>query len=93
MDMKFEDQIVTLRFPAPAAFEVDEEAFNFPEKNQALKVVLDFQGVKIVSSLVISKIIGLVERNRDRPVSFENIGPELRNLLRRAGFNSWLQKP
>ncbi|MCR9143759.1 MAG: hypothetical protein NXI24_16040 [bacterium] len=92
MEVSFEDQIATLRFPAPAAFEIDEEAFDFPETHSAAKVVLDFTGVKIVSSLVISKIINLVERNRHRPVEFQNIGPELRNLLRRAGFNQWLPR-
>jgi anti-anti-sigma regulatory factor len=92
LEVLFEDQVATLKFPAPAAFEIDEEAFDFPEANEARKVILDFDGVKIVSSLVISKVIYLVERNRNRPVVFVNIGPELRNLLRRAGFNQWLNQ-
>ena len=57
MEIRFEDQVAVLKFPAPAAFEIDEDAFEFPEKQDAAKVVLDFEGVKIVSSLVISKII------------------------------------
>lgn len=92
MEVIFEDEIATLKFPSPAAFEIDEEAFDFPEKQNARKVILDFEGVKILSSLVISKIISLLERNRNRPVVFENIGPELRNLLHRAGFSKWLNQ-
>ena len=93
MELKYEDEILTFYFPAPAAFEVDEDAFDFPEQNPVKTIILDFQNVKIISSLVISKIIVLIERSQNRELRFVNLGPELRNLLRRAGFASWLARP
>ncbi len=91
MQVEIKDQRAIFHFQAPAAFEVDEAAFDLPPSQDITEIVLDFEDVKIVSSLVISKIIVLLDRHRKCDVRFENLGPELKNLFRRAGFGAHIR--
>ncbi|MBE7437337.1 MAG: STAS domain-containing protein [Spirochaetales bacterium] len=87
------DQLI-FHFDSPVTVEIQSDSLLIPPNLKIRQVVLDFTGVRAISSLAIGAILRLMETEKDRlEVRMENVGPELEEIFKRTGLEHILRNP
>jgi len=85
------DQLI-FHFDAPVTVEIQSDSLLIPPDLQIGQVVLDFAGVRAISSLAIGAILRLMETEKDRlEVLIQNVGSELEEIFKRTGLDHLLR--
>lgn len=79
-------------FPAPVTMEVQADSLVVPDGLSVRQIILDFRGVRAISSLAIGAVLRLLEAEQSRrAVRICNIGPELQDIFERTGLSHILR--
>jgi len=91
MRVEYENDRIIFRFEAPATVEMPEDALVVPSNSSIREVFLDFKGVKIISSMVIARLLMLIDQQKGKKrIVMINVGEEMKRLFLRTGLDNLL---
>lgn len=91
MRTEFDKERVIFHFEGPVTVELPDDAFQVPADQSVTEIVLNFQGVKLISSLVIANLIELLNREKNRKIKLVNMGQDMRTLFDRTGLSGFAE--